>query len=449
MEITLTQAIADYIEQRKQAKLESLQKALNKVLDKSDNQAEIAQAQIDYKEKAQPIEESFKPVNWLTDAARRAKQISLATHAAKFTHSDAKASSVLLNQAEIDEYGYLTTASLSTLSIDAVGNAAALDIAKLLKLEVNGETLVLQLQQGKATALAPFSISEDQLNNWVTGFKLALGDEKLSFHTLNKQVYFPVASEEQNYHLLCPLYSSSLAHQFHQMITSTRFGDSKEIRDARKAEKFHKNLDISFPKTAIQTMGGSKPQNISQLNSERYGQNYLLNAAPPTYQKQTASPKTSTTIFNRQFTYKVSGYIREFKAFLVALKPDERNFKVRYKRDFYFINPIVEQLMNFVASIQLMESGWALDEDCKLKQEHALWLDVYNQNQAFQREREKLDWQKVIAKDFALWLAKQLENNDKYLLADIEKAYFAKLCLKQLKDFERATPKFLTKGSDK
>ncbi len=34
MEATLTQALADYIEQRKQAKLEPFQKALNKVLEK-------------------------------------------------------------------------------------------------------------------------------------------------------------------------------------------------------------------------------------------------------------------------------------------------------------------------------------------------------------------------------------------------------------------------------
>ncbi|MBH9742075.1 hypothetical protein [Vibrio navarrensis] len=39
MDNTLSDAIADYIEQRKQTKLEPLSKALNKVLDKSDDPA--------------------------------------------------------------------------------------------------------------------------------------------------------------------------------------------------------------------------------------------------------------------------------------------------------------------------------------------------------------------------------------------------------------------------
>ena len=117
MEATLTQALADYIEQRKQAKLEPFQKALNKVLEKSDNEIEIATAKAKYAENSAPIENNYKPVVWLTDAARRAKQISLATHAAKFTHSDAKASSILVSQTFADSQTvnkqYLVTASLT------------------------------------------------------------------------------------------------------------------------------------------------------------------------------------------------------------------------------------------------------------------------------------------------------------------------------------------------
>ncbi|KAA1152866.1 type I-F CRISPR-associated protein Csy1 [Pseudoalteromonas fuliginea] len=447
MEATLTQALADYIEQRKQAKLEPFQKALNKVLEKSENETEIATAKAEYAEKSAPIEEGYKPVMWLTDAARRAKQISLATHAAKFTHSDAKASSILVSQPCTDSHTinnqYLVTTSLTNKAIDAVGNAAALDVAKLLNITVNGESLITQLQQNHAQALSAFTDNDELLQTWVDGFKLALADEKLSSHNLSKQIYFPIKSESNDleYHLLCPLFSSALAHNLHKKVTDTRFGDSKNIRDARRANKYDERMDISFPNTAVQSFGGSKPQNISQLNSERYGQNFLLNTAPPTFQAQVKPPINNTSLFNRQLTYKISGYLRDFKAFLSKLNPEENNFKVRYKRDYHFILPILDQLMIHAANIQTLPAGWASESHCKLKPAHALWLDVYNPHEGFKREREKLDWQAVIAADFASWLIKQLKNDEKYRLGDIEHAYFSKVCLHQLKRFEHNTPK--------
>lgn len=443
MEATLTQALADYIEQRKQAKLEPFQKALNRVLEKSENEIEIATAKAEYAEKSAPIEESYKPVVWLTDSAKKSKHINLATHAIKFTHSDAKASSILLSKTDMDNPSYLATISLKEKYIDAVCSAGFLGIAKFLKLEVNGESLITQLQQNHAPALSAFTDNDELLQTWVDGFKLALADEKLSSHSLSKQVYFPLKSENNDvdYHLLCPLFSSSLAQRLYEKIRFTRTTDSKELRKARKSQIYDLRNDISFPNTAVQTFGGSHPKNISQLNQERFGQSFLLNTAPPTFQAQVKPPINNTSLFNRQLTYKVAGYLRDFKAFLSKLKPEENNFKVRYKRDYHFILPILDQLMIYAANIQTLPAGWASESHCKLKHAHALWLDVYNPNESFQREREKLDWQAVIAADFASWLIKQLKNDEKYRLGDIEHAYFSKVCLHQLKRFEHNTPK--------
>jgi CRISPR-associated protein Csy1 len=439
MEETLSDAIANYIEQRKQVKLEPLQKVLNKVLEARD-EITIAEAKVVYAKAAEPIEIAYKPNAWLTDAAKRAKQISLATHAAKFTHSDAKASSVLVSNIDAGEGHYLSTAVLAEKAIDAVGNAAALDVAKLLKIQVNNESLVSQLQNDDADALHVFTDDAEQLNHWKEGFKQALGDEKLSSHTLSKQLYFPLP--DNDYHLICPLFSSALTHKLYYKVTSTRFGDApKDVREARRKGFYHEQTDIAFPNTAVQNFGGSKPQNISQLNSERYGQSFLLNAAPPKWQSQTKPPVHFSTLFNRQFSFRVGLLLREFKTFLANLRQDERNFKVRYKRDQQFILPIIDELMNYAASIQLMPSGWSLDQDRKLKVEHALWLDVGNPDESFQREREKGNWLSVVAADFATWLTRQLKNDEYYKLSDTEHAWFEKLCLKQLQRFERATPK--------
>lgn len=449
MELTLSGAIAEYIEQRKQTKLEPLQKARDKILNSTDDVVLLAQAKADYAEKAATIEAAFNPNIWITDAAKRAKQISLATHAAKFTHSDAKASSVLVSEYNTENDAYLVTASLPNKVIDAVGNAAALDVAKLLKITINDESLITQLQHNHVEALVIFSQDQAQLEAWQSGFKLALGELDVSAHTLTKQLYFPIGdnpagqAEEQvdQYHLLCPLFSSSMAHEMYRQVTATRFGDSKDIRDARRKGHFHTELDQSFPATAVQSFGGSKPQNISQLNSERYGQAFLLNCAPPKYQAQIKPPLTSTSFFNRQLTYKTARLLREFKAFLEGLTEQESNFNTRYQRDYHYVRPIIDTVLNHAAMIQSLSdhAGWANNEKCVLKAEHGLWLDINNLNSKFQTEREKGEWLLVVMQDFARWLTYQLKSKDGYVLGDVEQNYFSKLFLKELKRFERGT----------
>lgn len=439
MDGTLSAAIAEYINQRKQAKLEPLQKTLNKVLEKSDDPVAIATAKGEYHEKADPIETTYDPVVWLTDAAKRAKQISLATHAAKFTHSDAKASSILINHYQMSDPSYLVTQHLPNPAIDAVGNAAALDVARLLKLEVNGETLVDQLQQNSVAALSEFTNDKELLQEWRIGLSLALGDEKLSAHTLTKQLYFPIFDGEDEYHLLCPLYSSALANELYGKIRESRFGESKEIRDAHKKGIYDERVDVRFPATAVQMFGGSKPQNISQLNSERHGQGFLLNCAPPSYQGQTKPPVSSNTLFNRQFSWRTSQLVREFKAFLTGLTEKDRSFKTRYKRDYFYVKPLIDGLLNFASEIQTIPecAGWTNAPECNMKRAHQLFLDIDNPDEVFQRERDKGDWLDVVASDFANWLLRKLENKDHYLLGDVEQRYFKKLCLNELRAYER------------
>jgi len=444
---TLTDKITEYIAQRKATKLEPLQKELNRILEKNDNEVDIASAKVEYQKNAAPIEAAYAPIAWLTHAAKRAKQISLATHSAKFTHSDAKSSSVLINDFVDDENGYLITAKLLTKTLDATGNAAALDVAKLLKINANGCTLAQQLQADDTSTLAAFTQDAELLDEWLQGFKQALSDAKLSSHTLAKQLYFPVdnqASNNSSYHMLCPLFSSSLAHELHRKITSTRFGDApKAIREARKSEKYHSDMDVSYPATAIQNFGGSKPQNISQLNSERYGQVYLLNAAPPSWQSHLKPPTNKTTLFDREFNARVGRHIYGFISFIKNLRPDQRDFKTRYKRDHHFVAPIIDELLNRAALYQSMENdaGWSASDDCKLTWAYCLWLDIHRNDASFQTEREKNQWQAIIIKDFGVWLNRQLhkDKQNTYVLGDTENTYWQKLFKQRLQRFEWAS----------
>jgi CRISPR-associated protein Csy1 len=186
--------------------------------------------------------------------------------------------------------------------------------------------------------------------------------------------------------------------------------------------------------------GGSQPQNISQLNTERHGQGFLLNCAPPSYQAQTKPPVTSLTLFNRQFSALTRPLVVEFKAFLTGLTDNDRNFKMRYTRDFHYVKPLIDTLLNLVAAIQAIpdSAGWSNSPECKMKRAHQLLLDIDNPDAAFQREREQGDWLVVVASDFAHWLLRSVANKDRYLLGDVEHSYFKKLCLQELRAFERS-----------
>ncbi|OOE69436.1 type I-F CRISPR-associated protein Csy1 [Salinivibrio sp. ML198] len=445
MEHRLYDALLAYIEQRKQAKLEPLQKARDKALKAAASQEQEAIANADYAEKAAPIEAKFEPIHWITDAATRAKQISLATHCPKFTHGDAKATSMLVTEVDKSESRYLTSYSLTDKAIDADCNAAVLDVARFLKVTVEGESLISQLQAGHINALKPLIDDATLLETWRAGFSLALNDQTLSAHNLTKQTYFPV--NEGEYLLLCPLYSSSLAHALYNKVRATRFGEKvKAIREAKNKQYYHPERWEIFPHTVKQAFGGTNKQNISLLNSNRQGEGFLLNAAPPSYQQQPEDPSKQTSIFNLRLAYQASHLLHDFRAFLASLTERDRNFATRYRRDHDFILPLTDLVFDYAARVQQqVPAGWSQgtdDQACRLKREHAIWLDVHNPDDQFQRERDAQAWLDTVASDFAAWLLRQLEDKQHYLLGDTEFNYIRKVFLTQLKAFERDTPQF-------
>ncbi|PCK01704.1 MAG: type I-F CRISPR-associated protein Csy1 [Alteromonadaceae bacterium] len=441
MEETLTEAIADYILLRKNLKLEPLQKKRDKALAAANNEAAEAAAQLDYNQAAQPFEKTYAPQTWLTSAATRAWQISLATHTDKFIHSDAKSSTMLVSEYTEDDAPYLVTAKIPKKTLDAAGNAAVLDVAKLLQIERQDDSLAKQLQNGHVDALRHFCQDENLLNTWKDGLLLGLSDSKTASHTLAKQLYFPVGNNE--YHLLCPLFASTMAHELYNTVIETRFSEaSKEIRDAKRKEEYHDGINVAFNGTALQNFGGSKPQNISQLNSQRHGNVYLLNAAPPLWKSQNKPPFAKESLLDSSFRYLIRHKLRDFRVFLENLPPEKNNVEIRLKRDSDYIHPIIDELFNLAAAIQSLveHKGWTEDKQCDLQRPYQLWLDPYREDTSFTAEREKNDWQAVIAKDFASWFKKQIKS-DKYLLGDPDSKHWQKLLSARLKTFEWATPK--------
>ncbi|MCU6390300.1 type I-F CRISPR-associated protein Csy1 [Enterobacter quasiroggenkampii] len=390
----LSAFIAEYIAGRRQTKLEAFDKEAAKR--SAEESATIAAERRD-------LELRYEPKAWLTDAAKRAGQINLVTHAAKFTHGDSKSSSIYSEA--VAQEGYLCTAALSGLEPDAVGNAAALDVAKLLQTRVNcGDSLLACLKRGHHAALAAFTDDANQLSEWIAGFSRALTPGEPASHKLAKQGYFPAG---ENYHLLSPLFATSLVHAMHQKMIAFRFGDDvKAIWKARREKTWHPIPLTLFPDSAEIHFGGTKPQNISYLNSVRGGRSWLLSCQPPQWKKTEKPPTTLRSIFTSggQFDRRANSTVQLLVS-LLTRTGDYTNVRIREARDEY-IDALIDLL--FVVASELQRDtwqNWTLSCE-RLVSHQQLWLDPWRTktDEAFRLERDKDDWQVSVATDFALWL---------------------------------------------
>ena len=197
----------------------------------------------------------FQPQTWIADAARRVGQIQQVTHALKFSHPDARGSS-LNSTGNLDasrlEIGTHTLDG--TLSPDVVGNAAALDVYKFLRLTVDGRSL-LQLAEERSPELAAvFSVDPELAESWMAAFAdISVPKGGMTSHKLAKQLYWPL--ENGGYHLLAPLFPTSLVHQVWSGIRQDRFSEeAKSARVAKKQNQPHAHGYREYPELAIQNL---------------------------------------------------------------------------------------------------------------------------------------------------------------------------------------------------
>ncbi|MGM3174604.1 type I-F CRISPR-associated protein Csy1 [Dickeya lacustris] len=430
--------ILSYIETRKQAKLDAFDKAADKQRAALSGEA-LAAAEVALLQQRREIEQAYEVRTWLTDAASRAGQISLVTHALKFTHSDAKGSSVFSNE-PATATDVLSTASLAQPAIDAVGNAAALDVAKLLQTEHQGDSLVAALQRGDHRALQALAENAEQLAQWLAGFGQVLSDKQPSSHKLAKQIYFPVGDGE--YHLLSPLYSSSLSQALDQRLNAVRFGEqAKAIREARYEKRWHDEIYVSYPGIAVQNMGGTKPQNISALNSARSGRSYLLSSAPSQWLSQIKLPLEHDTIFRERGEVDALTYTarRELQQFLLSVKEVDNNRDIRNQRRRY-LDRLINALFDYVATVQnLGKAGWSTYSQLNVPLQ--LWLDPRRcqHDDAFRYAREGGDWKEQVAHEFGQWLNDRLQHK-KLIFGEVERREWSTAALfkQRLRETERA-----------
>lgn len=355
--------------------------------------------------------EQFGFANWLEDAAHRVGQLQVVTHALKATHPEAKGSSRYVEPSELPHRPWVGSHLLpADFSGDVVGNAAALDVYKFLQLRHEEHSLLELALADDPAFRAALSDDVDTAREWAKAFaNITQPKGGEASHARAKQVYWltgddPTDGEE--FHLLAPLYATSLAHQVFRRINTDRFGEGvKEARQARYSNKPAAMGYSDYPGLAAQKLGGTKPQNISQLNSERGGNNYLLASLPPKWKSQGIKPPLRTESVFKRFGRRreVRWLASDLLRFLQAQPSANRDTRDRVDS---YIAALIDELVLFTSEFRVLEPGWSADVNCRLPIEQQLWLDAgrADDDEAFARQREQEDWVEPIRATFARWL---------------------------------------------
>ena len=366
----------------------------------------------------------FKRDVWLQDAARRVQQIQAVTHSLKPIHPDARGTNIYVEPAQLAPLQELGSHALGhDFASDVVGNAAALDVYKLLKLQVGGQSLLAALLVNDASALQALHEDMQQAQVLRDAF-ISITAPRTggpSSHTRAKQLYWLVgddATDDTQYELLAPLYATSLAHAVYGEIQEHRFGEAnKAARLARRERKAHDGVFHDYPGLAVQKMGGTKPQNISQLNSERGGVNYLLSSLPPVWKPSAVRlPVGASSIFDKLFIARseVRSTLKVLRKFLES--DPSPNLETREQRE-SLVDTLVDELVALAGELQQgMPAGWTLETQRfgELNRDEQLWLDPLRAELAeqddFAQEWLRMDWPAEIGKRFGRWLNQQLQN---------------------------------------
>lgn len=420
IEMSWKDAIATFISERLKTKLEKLK---------------------DDDPKRPELLEQHNLNTWIADASRRVAQIQAVTHSLKPIHPDARGTNLYVEPASLPALTELGSHALGEHFVgDVVGNAAALDVYKFLKLEVNGRSLLAALLAQDADALAALHTDPRQAQALRDAF-VSLTQPRAggpSSHTLAKQLYWLTGDDacaDADYTLLAPLYATSLAHAVHTQVQEDRFGEAnKAARQARRERKAHDGVFHDYPGLAVQSMGGTKPQNISQLNSERRGMNYLFSSLPPQWQASTVRlPVHVESVFDRLFIARpeVRHTVQVLRRFLES--DPEPNLATRQHRE-ALLDTLLDELVSLAAELQqLLPPGWSRDDERfeKLDDNQKLWLDPLRaelpEEAEFASKWLWMDWPAEIGKAFARWVNEQLR--DRLPVGDAEAREWKKVLL--------------------
>lgn len=378
----------------------------------------------------------------LNSGAECVGHVQMATHIAKGIHPDLKvriATNLNVKPVSFRDVPLVGTHVLGAAAdVDATGNGAfnkkVYEVYLLLNATFNGVPILDLLKSGDIDAIAALGETSSQAAAIAEELSSidAARSKNIASHTQAKQIYWPVGNDphdDAGYHLLAPLYPTSLVHRVYLALQDDRFSEAaKAAREARKADVWNERPVREYPHLAIQKLGGTKPQNISQLNSERRGDNCLLASLPPVWQSPAVKP-----VLGVRSLFEVFRWRREVRPLVVQLRrylesDSARNLETRERRD-ELIEALLDELMQFTAEVQTLDAGWSADPKCNLPGHQIVWLDPKG------TEAVSTDMIDRMASDFAHWLNAQLR--DPLPIGDPEYLHWRKQARELFKEAER------------
>ena len=414
-------AIAGFIEARREAKLKG-----------DDEEASDSASRYDY-------------ATWLADVASRAHNLQVVTHPIKFTHSTIKgASSVHIGATKSYTHAEIGTHSSSMVEEDfAISDAKHLDVYSLLKQIVEGRRLLDWLREDDADFAAALDGDPATAAALIRSFKLVVRkNERIVSHPLAKQIYWlkgEEPSEDGDYHLLQPMFSSSLEHAVHADIRSVREATFAARGTSKQKPTFADHT--TYLGLVARTFGGSNAQNVSPQNKVRGGINYLLASLPPSW--NTERPRKLLNIdsaMQRLIWFEgVRDNVDRLTAFLRSDPPaNDATRKTRRGIE----QELGAQLTIYAAEAWArFEAGWTADENCGLPMHQKIWLDpgrvediarnpddpaLSDEDRTFFAEYEFGDWPDQVAGDFANWINERLRKAGLVAVGDAEHRHWAR-----------------------
>lgn len=347
---------------------------------------------------------------WLDEAAEKGlninkgKETVKATHLLKFTHSSAPSFSLCVKDRNKYENFYLCTEAISDNLFDiSHSNGNLITISKFFLIQMRDDLVVDWIINDRFEFLEVMDVEQARFDIWRKGLKNFVVEESVVNLARTKQIYFPFG---EGYHLISPLFSSSLSEALNRRVKVYRNGKNyKDARVAKSRAKYSSELDISIPKTAIQHFGGEHPQNVSPLNFGRNGNSLLMSSRPPNWQTQQRPPLTQFA-FWRTYSRAALPTVKRFVNYLKSVK-DFNNIDVRNRRKRY-TDELIERFILVGAEIRdlQMEAGWSAWS--AISDAEKYWLDPNRSDADFLSAKENTDWVGELADQYAFWLNRQL-----------------------------------------
>ncbi len=403
----LDPAIKGFLDDRREAWLEK------KIKSNSSDEEKV--------ELEREADDKFALVSRLPDYAKRAKQLSISSHPAKFSHPDVKkeAGSVIAPTDNRRADGFLRTGNVDA-ELDASGNAAALDVYAFLNIQLaDNQTILDHLEKRTPTIKRQFTIPSQSFEELEEGLLAIKKSGNTPTDERIKQIYFPITDD--NYHLLSILSPSNLMFKLKERINLMRFSDeAKTAREAKKNNKYHQNEYSEVFNLGVIGFGGTKPQNISVLNSRNGGTSYLLRSVPPELESRPIQPPRTNFLSN---TLRTKDYQADFQELQKLLSGDSNNMHVRNKRE-WIIKNIIGQIVDRVWMVRRLDAGWSDSENYEsLSHYQKIWLDQkYVDNRS-----EETEWLESVKKDLVRWFLntfQKLVKGENLEIGDDQRSYF-------------------------